>query len=53
LKDARTKSQALREIIAGNELFKRQNAQSVQAFKEAQQTQSPATRQLVAEMKIS
>jgi hypothetical protein len=51
LKDAKTKSQALREIIAGNELFKRQNAQSVQAFKDAQQGQSATTRQLVAEMK--
>ncbi len=53
LKDAKTKSQALREIIAGNELFKRQNTESVQAFKEAHQTQSPQTRQLVAEMKVS
>ncbi len=51
LKDARTKSQALREIIAGNELFKCQNSDAVEAFKEAHQTQSPQTRQLVAEMK--
>lgn len=51
LKNARTKSQALREIIAGNELFKRQNTKSVKAFKNAHRTQSPQTRQLVAEMK--
>jgi hypothetical protein len=41
----------LREIIAGNELFKRRNAEAVQAFKDAHQTQSPQTRQLVTEMK--
>ena len=51
LKNAKTKSQALREIIAGNELFKRRNAEAVQAFKDAHQTQSPQTRQLVTEMK--
>ena len=51
LKDAKTKSQALKEIIAGNEIFKKQNADSVAAFKQAHQVQSPATRQIVAEMK--
>jgi len=51
LKEARTKSKALKEIIEGNELFKKQNESSVAAFKQAQQNQSPQTRQIVAEMK--
>lgn len=51
LKDTRVKSQALKEIITGNELFKKQNASSTAAFKTAQANQSPQTRQIVAEMK--
>jgi len=51
LKEARAKSQALREIIAGNELFKQQNADQAQPFKDAQANQSPETRQLVAQLK--
>jgi len=51
LKDARTKSQALKEIIAGNELFKRHNESSAAAFKQAHCSQSPQTRQIVAQMK--
>lgn len=51
LKDARAKSKALHEIIAGNELFKRQNTDQVAAFKAAQSSQSPETRQLVAGLK--
>ena len=51
LKNARTKSKALQEIITGNELFKKQNATAVESFKQAQQLQSPQTRQIVAEMK--
>jgi len=51
LKDARTKSQALQEIVAGNELFKKQNQAQSQAFKEAHQDQSPPTRQLVVQLK--
>jgi len=51
LKEARVKSQALKEIITGNELFKQQHADSATAFKDAQKGQSSATRQLVAEMK--
>ena len=51
LKDARDKNQALQEIVAGNELFKKQNQSSAQAFKDAHQSQSPPTRQLVAELK--
>lgn len=51
LKDARAKSAALKEIIAGNELFKKQNPVQATVFKQAHQTQSPQTRQLVAQMK--
>jgi len=51
LKDARTKSQALQEIVTGNELFKKQNQAQSQAFKTAHQNQSPPTRQLVAQLK--
>ena len=52
LKQARTKSKALQEIIAGNELFKKQNESSVAAFKQAQKLQSLQTRQIVAEVKV-
>jgi hypothetical protein len=51
LKDARTKSRALKEIIQGNELFKKQQPAQAEAFKAAHQDQSPDTRQLVAAMK--
>lgn len=53
LRQARTKSKALKEIITGNELFKKQNASSACAFKQAHQNQSPQTRQIVAEMKAN
>ena len=53
LRDARTKSQALREIVAGNEMFKKQNEPSAAAFKQAHQSQSPQTRQIVAQVKSS
>ena len=52
LKDARGKSEALKEIVAGNELFKKQNQSQTVAFKQAHQNQSPQTRQLVTQMKI-
>jgi len=51
LKQARKKSQALQEIIAGNELFKKEHKAYAGEFKEAHQNQSPETRQIVAEMK--
>ncbi len=51
LKDARTKSQALKEIIEGNEQFKKQLPSQAKAFKSAHQNQSPETRQLVAQLK--
>ena len=53
LKDARAKSKALREIITGNELFKREHADSAQAFKLAHKDQSPQTRQLVTQAKTN
>jgi hypothetical protein len=53
LKKARTKSQALQEIIAGNELFKKQNTSSATAFKQAHQNQSLQTRQIVTEFKAN
>jgi hypothetical protein len=52
LKNAKTKTQALKEIIAGNELFKKQNESASAAFKQAQSGQSPQTRQIVTEMKV-
>lgn len=51
LHDARAKSQALREIIQGNERFKAHHADQIPAFKAAQHHQSPETRQLVTTMK--
>ncbi|MHC4583476.1 MAG: hypothetical protein ACYS3N_03055 [Planctomycetota bacterium] len=51
LRQTKTKSKALKEIITGNELFKKQNTASASAFKQAHQNQSPQTRQIVAEMK--
>lgn len=48
---ARQKSQALREIVEGNERFKHQSQQAVPDFKNAHQLQSPGTRQLVAALK--
>jgi len=53
LKDARAKSQALKEVVQGNELFKKRNQTQAPAFKAAQQNQSPATRQLVVQMKTT
>jgi len=53
LRQTRTKSKALKEIITGNELFKKQNASSTSAFKHAHQNQSPPTRQIVAEIKTN
>jgi len=52
LRETRTKSKALQEIITGNELFKRQNQSQTAAFKEAHKSQSPQTRQIVAQMKL-
>jgi len=51
LRQAKTKSNALKEIIAGNEQFKKLNQAQTTAFKQAHQSQSPQTRQLVAAIK--
>ena len=51
LKDAKTKSRALQEIVSGNELFKKQNSTQTDVFKQAHSNQSAQTRQLVAQMK--
>ncbi len=51
LQDTRAKSQALKEIVEGNELFKHQNEAQAPAFKAAHQHQSPKTRQVVAALK--
>lgn len=51
LRKTKEKSTALREIIQGNEQFKRQNAEHSTAFKSAHQSQSPKTRQIVAAVK--
>ena len=53
LRQAKTKSKALKEIITGNELFKKQNGSSASVFKQAHQNQSPQTRQIVVEMKAN
>ncbi|MBL7215943.1 MAG: hypothetical protein ISS71_09725 [Phycisphaerae bacterium] len=51
LKTARDKSKALKEIIEGNELFKQLYPEQTDRFKEAQQKQSAATKQLVTQTK--
>jgi len=51
LKQAKVKSQALKEIIEGNELFKKLNTDKVEQFKQAQEDQSVETKKIVAELK--
>jgi hypothetical protein len=51
LQKARDVNRAAREIILGNEIFKRNNADAVEAFKQAQQGQSIETKKIVAEVK--
>lgn len=51
LQQAKDKSKALQEIIKGNELFKKDHKDQADAFKQAHNSQSPQTRQLVAELK--
>jgi uncharacterized protein YceK len=51
LQDTKAKSNALKEIVLANELFKKINPDSAEAFKDAQRNQSPLTRQIVTEMK--
>lgn len=51
LRQAREKSKALQEIVAGNELFKQLYPEQAGRFKEAQAKQSPSTREIVTELK--
>jgi hypothetical protein len=51
LKDTKDRSKALREIITGNELFKKANQTQTEAFKQAHASQSPETRLIVTEVK--
>jgi hypothetical protein len=51
LQQAKAKSNALKEIVLANEIFKKTNPDLADAFKDAQRDQSPLTRQLVAEIK--
>jgi hypothetical protein len=47
LRAAREKSKALKEIVAGNELFKQLWPEQADRFKEAQRKQSAATKKIV------
>jgi hypothetical protein len=51
LQDAKAKSNALKEIVLANEIFKKTNPDSADAFKDAQRNQSPLTKQIVTEAK--
>ncbi len=51
LQEAKAKSNAIKEIVLGNEIFKKTSPDSAQAFKDAQKNQSPLTRQIVVEAK--
>ena len=51
LQDAKAKSNALKEIVLANEIFKKTNPDAAEAFKDAQRNQSPLTKQIVTEMK--
>jgi len=53
LQDAKAKSNALKEIVLANEIFKKTNPDSAEAFKDAQRNQSPLTKQIVTEAKCS
>ena len=51
IKQAKQKSQALREIVTGNELFKKRCPEQVVAFKQSHKDQSETTRKLVSVLK--
>jgi uncharacterized protein YceK len=53
LRQAKAKSNALKEIVLANEIFKKTNPDSAEAFKNAQKNQSPLTKQIVTEVKSS
>jgi hypothetical protein len=50
LQQAKAKSNALKEIVLANEIFKQTNPDSAEAFKDAQKNQSPLTKQIVTEV---
>lgn len=52
-KQAREKSDALKEIVRNNELFKTLYPDAASSFKQAQSAQSPTTRRLVTELKTA
>lgn len=51
LRMARQNTNALREVVLGNEVFKKTNADSADAFKSAHGYQSQPTKRIVADMK--
>jgi hypothetical protein len=51
LRSAQLKSNALREVVLGNEVFKKTNGEMTPAFKTAHVHQSQPTRKIVKEMK--
>lgn len=51
LNDARIKSNALKEVIAGNELFKKEHKAYAKIFKQSHESQSVPTRHIVAQLK--
>ena len=52
LRSTQLKSNALREVVLGNEVFKKTNGEMATAFKTAHNYQSQPTRQIVKEMKV-
>jgi len=51
IKTAKRKTKALKEIVEGNELFKANNADAAEAFKQAQSVQSGETKIIVSQIK--
>ena len=51
IKQTRQKTRAIREIVTGNELFKKQYPEQVDSFKQSHIDQSESTRKLVTAMK--
>ena len=49
LQQAKAESNALKEIVLANEIFKKTNPDSAEAFKDAHANQSPLTKQIVTE----
>ncbi len=53
LREVRAKTVALQQVVSGNEAFKKQQPEQAKAFKAAHADQSPATRKLVAALRIA